>query len=237
MDPKCFDDLTRVLAAPSRRKFLAAAGVTALSAFFGLGAGKTISRKKKKCSCKGRTCGCKGKCGTCGQNESCLKGQCVPVGGGCTPACTGGRECQSDGTCACPPDKPVDGTCGGFMTDECRECCTSDNCPDRFMMDCNHAKGSICECGGMTHLCEPGPLCWSCCQDNHCTAYNKPPANGFFCDPLRRCVCPEGQTVCLKLDASEYYCTNTQTDRLNCGLCGGNCQGGNCIGGQCTQPE
>lgn len=110
MDHSRFDDITRTLAAPSRRSLLSVAGVAALAALLGRDdADARRKRKKKKKpksrtgNCVGRDCGpdgCGGNCGVCGERESCSEGTCV-----CVPACAG-KACGSDG---------CDGSCGGCI--------------------------------------------------------------------------------------------------------------------------
>jgi hypothetical protein len=207
-----------------------------------VGVEKKHKRHKKKpqpgCSsnCAGKACGagdgCGGVCqsGTCSSGASCVKGQCLPDGGGCTPACTGGRVCQSNGTCACPPDKPHS---GGYCDDTCRECCTSDDCPDRYFMECRHDLGSICVCSTGTFECNG--ICQSCCADGDCAAHYRPPSNGFICNANHGCECQNG-SECILPDQSAYFCADLLNDKLNCGFCGVNCQGWNCVAGECIPP-
>ncbi len=98
MDRSRFDDITRTLAAPSRRSLLGLAGATALTALLGradaeAGKGKKKKKKKKK----------------------------PPVQpSSCTPSCTGGRECNN-GTCTCTGTLRDCGAAG------CKECCPNEN--------------------------------------------------------------------------------------------------------------
>jgi hypothetical protein len=210
MDPKCFDDLTRVLAAPSRRKLLATVGVTVLSAFLGLGADETTA--KKKCSCKGKNCGCKGKCGTCGQNESCNKGQCVPDGG-CSANCSGKAACADDG-CGqpCETCAGVGETCGGGGTPGL---CGGGSCTPTCQ-----SQSRVCGdngCGGSCGNCSRHGIGGVCNSNGHCTC-----AEGY-----RGCNAPDGG----------FECADILTDPKHCGSCDG-CLHSTmvCCNGQCTDP-
>jgi hypothetical protein len=218
MDPECFDDLTRVLAAPSRRKLLAAVGATVLSAYLGLGADQTTA--KKKCNCKGKTCGCKGKCGTCGQNESCAKGQCVPDSGGCTPTCQSqarvcgddgcgdscgdctqhgvGGVCNSNGHCTCAEGyrgcNAANGSfeCADILTDP-KHCGSCDGCPDPRLSCCNGQCTDLMynpsNCGGCGTLCQTPN---STCCGGKCVDVNSDPANCGACGGIFGGECPQG---------------------------------------------
>jgi hypothetical protein len=191
------------------------------------------AKAKKKCKCKGKTCGCKGKCGTCAQNESCVKGQCIPNGGSCNPPCDNGMECQTDGTCACPAAKPH--FCDGL----CRECCSEAHCGNQFSgKTCDHNKGSVCVCSHEHNQdCGDG-ICWPCCTSDHCAAYHRSSADGYICDvQTHGCRCQDGTSECLRPDQSSYYCADTNNDEENCGSCGFTCDGWTCSDGRCQPPD
>jgi hypothetical protein len=64
----------------------------------------------------------------CEAGKVCQSGVCTSTTT-CTPtSCTGGRECQSNGTCACPAEKLHAAPDQG-CDDTCRECCIDDHCP------------------------------------------------------------------------------------------------------------
>lgn len=185
----------------------------------------------------GRNCGsdgCTATCGSCTPPQSCGGGGTPGVCGSssaCTAtSCPGGRACQANGTCACPPDKPVSGVCGN-APDQCRECCTSGNCQGNQF--CNHDLGSICVCPAGLHFC--GGICRSCCKTEDCLG-GRHFADGFICNVWNACVCQEGRTACNKADGTGQYCADLQDDEFNCGQCGFPCGPWVCRNGGCTPP-
>lgn len=244
MDPTRFDALSRRLAA--RRTLLAglggllgqvAAGGTGAADHRPSAARPATPRKKKK-KCKPHCPACqtckKGACALTADGVACKGGTCQQgtcVAGDCTPACTGGRVCQANGMCVCPPDKPYAAP-HPFCDDTCRACCTSADCPDRNFMNCDHAHGSVCVCpDNTTRQCTPTGPCLTCCQDDDCIFVHRDPGDGFICSVQNACICAEGLSECLKADASGYYCADLLHDGANCGFCGRACT---CSNGQCV---
>src|SRR5215217_767135 len=114
---------------------------------------------------------------------SCQGGVCESTSG-CSPACTGGRECQANGTCQCPANKPhtaPDQNCD-FT---CRECCIDSHCGG--IRHCDNGLGGICVCSSPLHDCEGNGVCWSCCTDQHCAAFGQAPGDGFICTVQHAC--------------------------------------------------
>jgi hypothetical protein len=152
-------------------------------------------------------------------------------GSACTPACTGGRDCQGNGTCACPADKPVSETCGA-LPDACRECCTAGDCVGD--QDCRHDLGSTCVCPADLHFCDN--LCWSCCKTEDCDR-GRHFADGYICNVFHACVCQEGLSDCNQADGTGSFCANLQNDEFNCGQCGFKCGEWVCVNGGCVPPS
>jgi hypothetical protein len=190
MDPHRFDALTRSLTPTgSRRAALVGALGGALSTL-GLGTTEARRKKKKPClpckkrkkgrckesrpdgtACSGGTCQdgrccvpetpevtCRGRCGTwpgnCGQSVSC-------------PACTGGKQCLSNGSCgitcsaaACPPGcdcglpsvegprrcipDSVPGVCSMQTCQSTADCPTGEHCQEVI---CDPSKRCVPLCG------------------------------------------------------------------------------------------
>ena len=176
----------------------------------------------------GRTCGsdgCSGSCGSCTAPQTCGGGGTPGVcgsSGTCTPtSCTGGRECKTDGTCACPTAKKL---CPFDPDDRCRECCIDDDCGlgsfSGFECHFDPDLGdNICRCRSGLHDCGNG-VCWPCCSDEHCVRPTAE-ADGFYCDVEQHgCRCGGGKSPCY--DGTKYICTDLTTNQ-NCGQCGHEC--------------
>jgi hypothetical protein len=190
-------------------------------------------------NCLNKTCGgdgCSGVCGsgTCGTGQSCVNGNCDLDAGLCAPPCSGGKTCQSNGQCICPPDKPHSAP-EQYCDDTCRECCIDSHChPTKH---CSHPQGSICVCTGYGHRdCGTG-FCTQCCTPEDCIA-DHGFSNNVICtapgNPLGgyRCACSEGLTLC---EGTPRICANINTDAMNCGSCGHRCpeEFPHCVNRQC----
>lgn len=200
---------------------------------------KGKKKKKKKpaqCSadCAGKTCGadgCGGVCGSgsCGAGQSCVSGACVPDSGACVPACTGGRECQPNAQCVCPPSTPHAAP-EPFCDDTCRECCIDSHChPTKT---CSHSQGSICVCDSDREKDCGGGFCVQCCSEEDCIA-NYDFSDGVICtapgnpNGSNLCRCAEDLRMC---GGPPFFCVNLRTDPSHCGSCGNVCTGGtSCI--------
>ena len=101
--------------------------------------------------------GCGGTCGTCGNESSCVGGQCVPV---CATICAQ-KECGEFGDCDCGtcPDSEV---CElGACVDPCDEVCAGKECGGLAGCDCGQcALGSVC--------ITPGLCCTPNCEEKEC---------------------------------------------------------------------
>jgi hypothetical protein len=234
MDADRFDALSRRIGTrTSRRVTLGLAAMGLLTIAVPEAAAARCSNRKPCPTCKRcKRHRCKPdamKNGTPCSTGTCQQGVCTSSSG-CSPAGTGGRECQENGPCRSPADMPVSGACGG-LPDACRECCTSNDCSDTSRMECRHNEGSICVCGGSTHECTDG-LCWSCCTTEHCVG-GRHNADGFICTTFKSCACQEGSIECPKADQTGNFCADP-TSNQNCGSCGNTCAGGtSCIDRQC----
>jgi hypothetical protein len=235
MDQSRFDAITRTLAAPSRRSLLSIAGAGALTALLGrgdTGAGKGKKKKKKK-----------------------KKPPVQPSG--CTPSCTGGRECIN-GTCTCTGTLRDCGAAG------CLECCPNENfgycCPserptcwddfgNEHFKRC--AANGVCQCReDQPDQCVPQAgfpgICWECCTDTACVLNPFYEVRGMRQCKNNHCGCPDNMTLCTVIGAGNPpKCTDTRIDNNNCGGCGVDnpsrhrCNtelGQTCVDGTCTNP-
>ncbi len=230
MDQSRFDDITRVLAAPSRRSLLSIAGAVGIATLLGwdereAGAGRKKKKKKKK------------------KKPSATSPS-------CTPSCTGGRQCDN-GTCVCT------GTLRDCGANGCRECCNSTDCCPPGRANCLEADGNrartcteagVCACAGEFPFYgdvfgNGAAMCWLCLEDGHCIldefANSQGRHNCFF----GNCVCPDATPdLCRVFGSSPLRneCTNITSDPTNCGGCGNppcNAQiGQSCVNGVCTNP-
>jgi len=187
--------------------------------------------------CTGKDCGdngCGVSCGECTAPATCGGGGTPGIcgGGGCTAtSCTGGRVCQPDGSCACPPDKQHVAP-QQFCDDTCRECCTDNDCGGFNGMVCDHSQGSICVCA-VGFDCGQG-VCYPCCNDQQCSN------NGvFYCDVQDHlCKCPQGMTACYygNNESSCVDLTSNNTCGTGCNAYGPCTDGRVCINHTCEFP-
>jgi hypothetical protein len=170
------------------------------------------------------------------------------VGGGCSPACSGGQACVNR-VCviACAEGLSM---CGGPAGDGGPAC--ADLSSDPF------------NCGACAQQCDPGNLCsggsciaapascpagWQLCTADagpspYCANVTDDPLNcgacGAACSEGDICrsgqclgFCPSGFAVCQSSDAGDL-CVDSRTDRDNCGVCGKVCGlSADCSDGAC----
>lgn len=244
MDDARFDLLTRSLSDLRSRRRVLAGMTSGLAAVVLIGGADAKSKKKKKkkkkkqpcqSNCDGRTCGgngCDGVCGSgdCGAGQTCVGGNCVPGSGACSLGCTGGRECQANGTCQCPSDRPHAAP-EQFCNETCRECCIDDHCHPTKQC----APGGVCVCEGFGEKDCGGGFCSQCCTPEDCVA-NHDWSNNVICTAPGSpgggglCRCDAGLDLC---GAGPKTCIDLSTN-LNCGACGRVCTNGtSCINRQC----
>lgn len=212
MDHSRFDNITRTLAAPSRRSLLGLAGASALTAVLGR---SEAEAKKKKCKKP------KIKCGKACVNPKTSPNHC----GGCGKRCEGDLTCIN-GQCACADTTRTKcGTaCVNLQTDEqnCGVCgeicgggqtCVSGDCVGAT---CNQA------CTGGQHCCDPfgsgTPGCWNCCDDQHCVANEVFNARGQVVCRIGGCNCPDDQPALCPagFGSPAQRCTDPRSDKRNC---------------------
>ena len=191
------------------------------------------------CTCRKPTCSatdgaaCVGTTGCC-DGKCTAQGKCAISGGGCTPACTGGRTCEN-GQCVCPTGTKL---CPFDPEDRCRECCIDDDCGGNLM--CDHNQGSICRCS-QGFDCGQG-ICWPCCSDDQCTASGFAKADGFYCDvETHSCRCGGGRSMCdVGPNGTKKWACVALSSNASCGFgCSsyGPCTGGReCINHECQLP-
>jgi hypothetical protein len=235
IDAERFDAITRIVGSRASRRLAVGLVVAGLLGITGPPAEAARCTKQSPCpecqKCKKHKC--KPVNGIlCTGGGTCTNGVCTAPSA-CTPACTGGKACQANGTCACPPNKPhvePDQNCDST----CRECCIDSHCnPGRH---CDNALGGVCVCPNQQHDCDGDGVCWSCCTDQDCAAYGQAPADGFICTAQRACRCTAGTSACRKAGGIGEFCADLQADELNCGECGHPCGGlePRCAAGVCS---
>jgi hypothetical protein len=267
MDHSRFDDITKILAAPSRRSLLGIAGAAALAAVLGWDDADARRKKKKKkkpkpCTenCVGKVCGesngCGGACTACPTGKTCINGVCVTTS--CSPACTSGQHCCD---------------ALGFGTFGCWNCCDDQDCIDNAVFNaqgrvvcrsggcnCPDELPALCPAGFGTAAqqctdprsdkrnCHPdrftcGPGCpndpdWECC-DGACAFLPGCVAGGSSGDCQRQ-HCGTCGTPCLGegIGCCNGACVDMTQDP-NCGACGADCSavGKICDGGTCHECE
>lgn len=222
-----FDTLARLVGTRTSRRVavgLAASGLLSIAVPEAAAARCSATRPCPACKkCKQHRC----KPDVAQNGDPCASGTCQS--GVCSPTtdcsatpCSGGRECQEDGSCQCPPSKPhtaPDQNCD-FM---CHECCIDSHCTGG--RHCDIDQGGICVCPGKLHDCEGNGVCWTCCTDQHCAAYGQAPGDGFICTVQHACRCQAGTSACRKGDGTGEFCADLQSDESNCGECGHPCGG------------
>lgn len=249
MDDHRFDDLTRVFAAaiPRRGLALGLAG-GALAAALGYAAddaaGKKRRKKKKKpaCtpSCFNKVCGQSDGCGArctvqagCDADQACLNGACAA--NVCSPACTGNKVCQPNGSCVCPSGLKECSAASG-MPGYCHECCIDpfEGPPDSECIGsaagpyCREDDGDLinrCGCYPGQKSCGGG-VCGACCDVSDCffDVFNE----GQNVDSGRDCLVANqttGELTCQcrtgfnRCTSTSSVCAAPDTDRL----CGPGC--------------
>ena len=187
MDDPSFDDLTRVLAGPSRRSFFSAAGAAALALLLGETAPEMVGAKKKK---KKKTI--------------CHSGQTMKVPkskvkfhlghgdtlGPCQPSPVGPSPREPDP--ACPAGQRECPRLGGCIAQNA--CCVDSDCgaPPEAGATCG-ANGT-CSCGTAASgspykVCDGSPgVCSLCCSTSECPV-------GTTCE-RGACRCPSGGCDC-----------------------------------------
>jgi hypothetical protein len=249
MDAHVFDRLTRLLAAARPRRALTGAlAGSILSTIVGWSGEETGARKRRRkkkrrkktssCSCLNKACGqdngCGGKCTVqagCAADAACIAGACVSSV--CDPPCGGSglgrKNCQPNGTCACPGElkECPSGDAG------CHECC-----PDAFGTppdtDCEGSpKGAYCSdfandgeffltcgCFSAATTCSNG-TCGICCRLEDCYADvfgTGPVDTGKDCVVVNQatgeygCRCRPGTIQC----PGDFFCAEPG-NRLACG--------------------
>jgi hypothetical protein len=181
----------------------------------------------------------KRKCRPSTDNSGCAEGE-VCSGGQCTAA-------------TCPGDLR------GCANGQCRECCVGetnadDHCCPAQRPNCHgdsvYGIFKRCETGGVCACpaeypayCDTGsgiPACHQCCTSNDCAANEAANAQGRTNCFFGNCVCPEGQDLCRVFGSVPLRsaCTDTKTDRTNCGSCAFVCptQQHVCVNGGCVIP-
>jgi hypothetical protein len=88
------------------------------------------------------------------------------------------------------------------------------------------------DCSGFPGTSACGVYCVDKLEDNrHCGACDNACPGGLPCVSGMCTDCAAGTTEC-----TPGQCSNLQTDPLNCGSCGNNCNGAQCLGGVCQCP-
>ncbi len=199
MDDSRFDDITKVLAAPSRRSLVAALSAAALSAWLGwdeheAGAGPNKNKKKKKKN-KGKNKPCPRNCvgKNCGDDDGCGRPCITDLG------CDAGKKCSDAGEC-------VLDICGGSC--DGKVCGADDGCGRRCISDLGCDTGKSCSQDGecVPDICMPTCVDKSCGDNDGC---------GGTCQTSQGCeegkgCCPDG-------------CVDLLNDPRNCTYCGYDC--------------
>lgn len=269
MDDDRFDDLTRVFATAIPRRLLTGATLVAAARLAVGGDEETAGKKRKKkkrksAGCPNRSClnkvcgqddGCGGRCTVqagCASDAACVNGTCRT--GTCSPACTGNKICQPNGTCSCPPGLKECAATGGFPG-YCHECCYDgfEGPPDVECIGsaggpyCRDDDGDLinrCRCHPGQKACGGG-VCGLCCDVFDC--FFDVFGTGQNVDSGRDCLianettgeltcqCRQGFSRC----GTTSVCAAPDDDRL----CGPNCidctrfSGYVCEEGRCCLPS
>lgn len=162
---------------------------------------------------------------SCGANERCCSDDedvemCVDIVndvahcGGCAGDCVGfqrGDRCTG-GRCACGNLGP---TCTGGVESVC---CVN---PDTGLAGCANTVRDPAHCGGCFQQCEVARA--STCQNGGCSCGS----TGTECDGTPT-------SMCCDFFVDGFQCTDTTSDRMNCGACGRRCVNGLCVAGECV---
>jgi hypothetical protein len=136
-------------------------------------------------------------------------------------------ECDGQGSCIskCDPTQRCEECVGVGGVCTCRDKCeANDRCTKcDGQGNCVRKCGECQDCGFATgYECEDKFVC----------------AAGASMDPTNgcQCKCPEGQIVCASPPVGEEECVDTDTNALNCGTCGRECNSECeiCEGGECV---
>lgn len=163
--------------------------------------------------------GCGGQCGSCGEREQCVAGECV----GCTPACDG-KECGSDG---------CGGSCG---TCDANSTCSAGQCRPNCAPECAGRECGPDGCGG---ACGPGCAVGELCVSGLCESCT-PSCTGRVCGDDGcggSCGECEGGASCVAgaCAACEPSCADKVCGDDGCGGVCGQCESGySCAAGQCV---
>jgi len=185
---------------------------------------------------------------TCGNGQTTCSNVCVTTAtdpkncGACGTACASGQSC-SNGQCAAGSCSNGQTTCSGSCVNTATDnnncggcgkaCATGQTCANG---SCGSAQPSACSsgissCSGVcTDLKTDNQNCGSCGNLCNCASWAPDGINclapGFCVNGA--CGCSSGWTMC------GGYCSDFQTDILNCGSCGHACGGGQtCRAGVC----
>jgi len=147
--------------------------------------------------------------------------------GACGNACAAGQGCNQ-GSCAasCFQGNSVGSNCGG----DCSGCPGTVACGN-FCADTQTDPGNCGVCGvacGSGQTCTGGECVPLCADNGVCTS------SGYCAT-----ACPTGSALCGAASSGEStsFCSNEQTDPLNCGACGIACPSGqSCVAGACQTP-
>lgn len=208
MDGQRFDDLTRSVAATTRRgalRLLAAGAVGGLAAMLDRDGAAACRPIRRACSRDGQCCSgrCDPKRRRC--DGSCPNGQ-KPCKGGCIRK---SAVCSADPT---PPPPPVPGPPGPTgPTGPTGSVGPSGPPPPTNLIDCSGVRvdplTDEANCGACGRTCPP---------DGRCVDGD--------------CFCPAGSSLCPGVDR----CVDLRTDQANCGACGRFCVSGQtCGAGRC----